>query len=225
MSELRNRSLAPPPPRHPAARPPSPSPDLRSGSLNAPPPPVHSSHPPLPPRPPPSPRPDARTDYPGHEPMPSQVEALSDVPRIPDIQTIPPPVPPNPPGDPRSFYENVVASTSSVDIRPIAFPTPLLNHPSTSPELSPSISRTSSLNSITDSPTVPPPVQHARTAPLPTSDTVYEAALSEKELRDLYDDEVIDHFLRFFSAVGCSFLCCKSVDSPPSPNSMSRKSN
>jgi len=108
-----------------------------------------------------------------------------------------------------------MASTSSVDVKPIAFPIPLLNHPSTSSELSPSISRTSSFNSITDSPTVPPPVHHARTAPPPTSDTVCEAALSEKELRDLYDDEVIDHFLRFFSAVGCSSLGCKCVDSPP----------
>jgi hypothetical protein len=46
------------------------------------------------------------------------------------------------------------------------------------------------------------PVQHARRAGSLDSDSAYETTLSEKELRDLYDDEEIDRFLRLFSAVG-----------------------
>jgi hypothetical protein len=36
------------------------------------------------------------------------------------------------------------------------------------------------------------------------SSSSYEKSLSEQELRDLYDDEEVDRFLRFFSAVSCS---------------------
>jgi hypothetical protein len=209
MSGLRNRTLAPPPPRHPNARPPSPNPLPRSSGPNVPPPPVHPSHPPLPPRPPPSPRPDVRTGYSNHETIPSQVETLSDVPHIPDIQRVPPPVPPNRLGNPHSFSENVVASTSSLDVKPVGSPVP---PPSTLPELLPPVSRTSSFNSAMGSSAIPPPVHHAPS--LLASDSAYEAALSEEELRDLYDDEQIDHFLRLFSDVCCSSLCCKSIDSP-----------
>ena len=215
MSGLRNRTLAPPPPRHPAVRPPSPNPHPRSNGLNVPPSPVYPSHPSLPPRPPSGPRPDVTTDYPSHEPIPSQVEALSDAPGIPDIQRESPPVSPNRPGNPRSFSENLVASTSSVDVKPVGSPIPPLKYPSTSPELLPPVSRTSSFNSIASSLAIPPPVHHAMTTPSLSSDSAYEATLSEKELRDLYDDEEIDRFLRLFSAVGCSSLCCKSINSPP----------
>jgi len=59
----------------------------------------------------------------------------------------------------------------------------------------------------------PPPAHHARSL---TVDSADEATLSEKELRDLYDDEEIDRFLRLFSAVGCSVLYCQFIDpSPP----------
>jgi len=212
MSELRNRTLVPPPPRHPTVGSPPANPYSSSG-LNVPPPPVHPPHPSLPPRPPPGPRSDARTDHSSHESIPSQSEALSDVPYIPGIQRVPPPLPPNRPGNPRSFSDNTVASTSSLDVKPVGSPIPPPKYPNTSPELPPRVSRTSSFNSITDSPVVPPPVHHARRAPSPTPDPAYEATLSERELRDLYDDEEIDRFIRLFSAVGCSSLCCKSIDS------------
>jgi len=214
MSELRNRTLAPPPPRHPTVGQPSPTPHPRSNGFNAPPPPpVHPSHPPLPPRPPPSPRQDARADYFSPESILPQVAAPLDVPYTPQIQRVPPPVPPNRPGNPRSFSENVVASTSNVDVKPVESPIPPPKHPSTPPELPPPVSRTSSFNSITSSTTIPPPVHHARQASSLTLNSTYEATLSEKELRDLYDDEEIDRFLRLFSAVGCSSLDHKSADS------------
>jgi hypothetical protein len=204
MSEIRNRAFPPPPPRHPTARPPSPNSYARSSGLNAPPPPVHPSHPPLPPRPPPSPRPDVRLDNPGPE---SQVASPLDVHYTPVIQRLPPPVPPNRPGNPRSLSENVVASTPSIEVEPAGPP----KHPSISPELPPPVSRRSSFNSITGSTATapsPPPVHHARNARSFTTDSAYEDTLSEKELRDLYDDEEIDRFLRLFSAVGCSSLYC-----------------
>ena len=211
MSEPRNRTLAPPPPRHPTVRPPSPTQYPRNG-LSAPPPPVHPSHPPLPPRPRPSPRPDARTDYFSPEPTPPQVTAPLDVSYTSQVQRVPPPIPPNRPGNPRSFSDDVVASTSSVDVEPDGSPISLPKHPNISSESPPPVSRTSSFNSITSSTTIPPPAHHARKARSLTSDSAYEATLSEKELRDLYDDEEIDRFLRLFSAVSCSLLRYKSID-------------
>ena len=62
----------------------------------------------------------------------------------------------------------------------------------------------------------PPPVHNATKARSLTVDSAYEATLSEKELRDLYDDEEIDHFLRLFSAVGYSSPSCRFVNSSPS---------
>lgn len=206
MSELRNRALAPPPPRHPAARPPSPNPHNRPSNFGSPPPPIHPSHPSLPPRPPP--RPDARFDYSAELP-PSQVAPPFDVPYTPAIQRLPPPVPPNLPGDPRSFPENNVGSTSNADVEPVGTPTPPPKYPSNPLELPPPVSRASSFNSITDSLVTappPPPVHHAGKARSLTVNSAYEATLSEKELRDLYDDEEIDRFLRLFSAVGYSSL-------------------
>ncbi|KAF9654351.1 hypothetical protein BDM02DRAFT_138295 [Thelephora ganbajun] len=200
MSELRNRILAPPPPRHPNVRPPSPNSQPRSTYLNLPPPPVHPAHPPLPPRPPPNPQPDARLDYFSPEPIPSQVASPVDVLHTPRIQRLSPPVLPNRPSNLRSFSENVVASTSGVDVKPVGIPAPPPKHTSISPELPPPVSRTSSFNSITGSQTTPPPAHHTRKARSLTSDSAYEATLSEKELRDLYDDEEIDRFLHLFSA-------------------------
>jgi len=205
MSEPRNRSLAPPPPRHPAARPPSPNLHPRPNNLNTPPPPIHPSQPPLPSRPPPSPQPDARPDYSGPEPIPFQVAPPLDVSYTPHVQRQPPPVLPDRPGNPRSFSDNVVASTPNLDVKPAGN--------SISPELPPPVSRTSSYNSITGSPAIPPPLHHARKERSNTLDSAYEATLSEKELRDLYDDEEIDRFLRLFSAVGSSSLCCRRIDS------------
>lgn len=203
MSELRNRTLAPPPPRHPTA-----NPYGRSGALNVPPPPVHPSHPSLPPRPPPSPRPDARSEYFSNESIHSQVAAPLDTPYM--AQGPPPPVPPNRPANPQSFSENVVASTSSLDLNSVGTPNPPPEHPSISPELLPPVSRASPVSSITGSPVVappPPPVHHARKEHS-LADPADEDTLSEKELRDLYNDEEIDRFLRLFSAVGCSNLRC-----------------
>ena len=208
MSELRNRTIPPPPPRHPTVRSQSPSPC--TNGLN-PPPPVHPS---LPPLPPPSPRPDARTDSSRPDPIPSQVAAPLDVPYTSHIHRVPLQVPPDRPGNPRSLSENFVASTSGVDVKPARSPIPPPKYPSTSPELPPPVSRTSSFNSTTGSPAIPPPVHHAREARSLTSDTAYEATLSEQELRDLYDDEEIDRFLRLFSAVSCSLLCYKPIDPP-----------
>ena len=195
MSDLRNRTFAPPPPRHPTARPPSPDSRARSSALNAPPPPNYPSPPQLPPRPPPSPRPDVGSDYPSLKPIPSQAASSLDVPYTPAIQRLPPPVAPNRPGSPRSFSENAVGSMPSADVNPTRAPTP-------PPELPPPVSRAGSFNSITDS---PPPVHHAKTTGSAT-DSANEDTLSEKELRDLYHDEEIDRFLRLFSAVGRSSL-------------------
>ena len=215
MSELRNRTLAPPPPRHPAVRPPSPNPHTRSSNFNAPPLPV-PAHPSLPPRPPP--RQDARFDYSAELP-PSQVVPPLDTPYTPAIQRLPPPVSPMLPGDPRSFSENGIGSTSSADVGPVGTPTPPPRYPSNPLELLPPVSRASSFHSITDSQVMvppPPPVHHAGQARSLTVDSTYEATLSEKELRDLYDDEEIDRFLRLFSAVGCSSLSCRFID-PSTP--------
>lgn len=209
MSELRNRTLVPPPPRHPAARPPSPGAHTRS-SFNAPPPPVHPLHPSLPPRPQPSPRPGARSDYFSPEPAPPQVNPSLDTPHSPAIQRLPPPIPPNRPSNPRSFSENVVGSTSSVDVKPVWTTVPPPKRPIIPPELPPPVSRETFFNSITEphvmAPSPPPPLHHATRARSLTADSAYEATLSEKELRDLYDDEEIDRFLRLFSAVRYSSL-------------------
>lgn len=196
MPELRNRTLAPPPPRHPAVRPPSPNPQPFSNILNIPPPPVHPLHPSLPPRPPPSPRQDARLEHFGPEPTPPQATSL-DTHHIPHTQTPPPPIPLNLPGDPPSFSENVVASTSNTDVEPIEPLDSPPQHRSISPEVPLPTSPASSINSIT-------PVRHATEAGSSTLDPAYEATLSENGLRDLYDDEEIDRFLRFFSIVRCS---------------------
>ena len=208
MSELRNRTFPPPPPRHPNARPPSPNQYAHASGLNVPPPPVHPSHPPLPPRPPPSPRTDAMSEYFDREPIPSYVVPPSDTSYAPVIQRLPPPVPPNRPGNSRSSSENVVESTSIVDGGPVGTPILLPRRPS---DLPPSVSRTSS---ITGSPAIAPPsppVHHASQARSLTADSAYEDTLSEKELRDLYDDEEIDRFLRLFSAVGCPSSHCQST--------------
>lgn len=199
MSELRNRTL-PPPPRHPISTPPSPGFQPRSSVLNAQPPPTHPSH--APSRPPPSPRQNARLEYFGPEPIPSQVAAPLDAPPTPPIQRLPPPVPTNRPGNPDSLSEDLVASTSSVNAKPVG-----------SPELPQPAPRSSSPNSIANSSTIPPPSHHARKARSLTSDSAYETTLSEKELRDLYDDEEIDRFLRFFSTVRYSNVC-RFMDSP-----------
>lgn len=208
MSELRNRTFPPPPPpRHPAARPPSPNSHVRPSNLNAP-PPVHPPPPSLPPRPPPSPRPDSRSEYFSREPIPSQGSSPSDVPHTSVIQGPSPPVPPNRPSNPLSSSENIVRSTSSVDVEPVGATIPPPKHPS---ELPPPVSPSSSFNSITGSPAIappPPPVHHARKERSLTADSAHEDSLSEKELRDLYNDEEIDRFLRLFSAVGRPSLCC-----------------
>lgn len=127
--------------------------------------------------------------------MPSQVATTSDVSQIPHVQTPPPPVPPN-----RPIPEDVAAYTSGVDIDPVESLVPPPNHSGVSPESPPPISRTSSLSSITSFSTIPPPLHHARKARSFTTESSHEAGLSEKELRDLYDDEEIDRFLRLFSA-------------------------
>ena len=201
MSELRNRTLAPPPPRHPTARPPSPNPPPLPNRFNLPPPPVHPSHPSPPHQPPPSPRPDARITNPSPDPISPQVAAPLDIPYS-HIQGVPPPALPNRPDNTRSVSEETVASTSSIGTKPVGSPVPPPKHPDILPELPPPISRTSSFNSIADSPPKPPPTHHARKARSFTSESAYEATLSERELRDLYDDEEIDRFLRLFSAVG-----------------------
>lgn len=213
MSELRNRTFPPPPPRHPNARPPSPKPYVHSSGLNPQPPPVHPLHPSLPPRPPPSPRQDARLEHFSREPIPPQAAPPLDIPYTPVIQKLTPPIPPNRPGNPRSTSENVVGSTSSVDDNPVGTPTSPPKHPS---DLPPPVSRTSSFNSITGSPAIttpPPPVHHVRKARSLTTESAYEDTLSEKELRDLYDDEEIDRFLLLFTAVSCSSLYCWFIDS------------
>lgn len=203
MSELRNRTLVPPPPRHPGARPPSPHTQPRSNTLNVPPPPVHPSHPSLPPRPPPSPQQDARLEYFSSESVPSQAATFG-VPRTPPVQIAPPPVPANRPGNPRSTSGGSAISVSSVDVKSIESPVLPPKHPGVPPEFPPPISRTNSLSSITGPSAIPPPVHHARQDRSLTLDSAHEATLSEQELRDLYDDEEIDRFIRLFSAVGCS---------------------
>ena len=204
MSELRNRTLAPPPPKHPASR--VSSPDPLWNFLNVPPPPVHPSHPPLPPRPALSPRPDAQLEHLGPELTPSQATTSLDVPHPPHIQRLPPQLPPRHPGNPRLPSNNAVVSTSSVDVKPTEPPVPPPQRPSISPELPPPVSPATSFNSITSSPTTQPPVHHARETHSFTSDSAYEATLSEQALRDLYDDEEIDRFLRLFSVVRCSLV-------------------
>jgi hypothetical protein len=214
MSELRNKTLAPPPPRHPTVRAPSPTLPPRPNRLNPPPPPVHPLHPSLPPRPPPSPRPDAGVANTSSDPIPLQGVAPLDIPYS-NIQGVPPPAPPNRPDDTRSVSEETVASTSSVDLKPVGSPIPPPKHPSISPELPPPISRTSSFNSTAGSPPEPPPVHHARRARSLTSESAYEATLPERELRDLYDDEEIDRFLRLFSAVGVPRRTANLSTHPP----------
>ena len=201
MSELRSRTLAPPPPRHPTARSPTPTLPPRPNRFNPPPPPVHPSHPSLPPQPPLGPRPDARITNSSPDPMPPQGAAPLDT-AYSNAQGVPPPGPPNLPDITRSISEETEASTSSVDIKPVGSPIPPPKHPNVSPEFPQPISLTSSLNSTTGSPPEPPPMDHARRASSFTSESAYEATLSERELRDLYDDEEIDRFLRLFSAVG-----------------------
>ena len=198
MSESRSRTLAPPPPRHPTVRAPSPTLPPRPNRFNPPPPPVHPSRPP---QTPPSPRLDARITNSSPDPIPPQGAAPSDIPYS-NIQGVPPPAPPNRPDNTRSVSEESVASTSSVDIKPVGSSIPPPKHPNISPEFPPPISRTSSFNSIAGFPPEPPPIHHARAARSFTSESAYEATLSERELRDLYDDEEIDRFLRLFSAVG-----------------------
>ena len=194
MSELRNRTLVPPPPRHPAIGPPSPNPQ-RSNILNAPPPPVHPSRPmpSLVPRPP-SPRPDSRLVDSDLEPT-SRATASPDVPHILQPQRSSPTLH----NDLHSISGDAVASTQTLGAKPAKS---LVPNPSTSSELPPPISRTSSFGSTADSPIVPPPVDHARKSRASDSESHHEATLSEKELRDLYDDEEIDRFLRLFTTVG-----------------------
>lgn len=211
MSEPRDRTLAPPP-RHPAARPPSPHSRPHSNILNVPPRPVHPSHPPLPTWPPPSPRQDTRSEYFGSEPILPQPTSSLDVPHT-HIQKSPP-VPPNCPDNLHPFSEDAVGSTPSFDARPVEPPVPHPQHQSISPELLPPASPASSFSSIKSSQTAQQPLDHARQAGSLTSDSAYEATLSEKELRDLYDDEEIDRFLRLFSVVCCPLVYLWSIDSP-----------
>ena len=201
--------LAPPPPRHPAARPPSPNPQHRPGILNVPPPPVHPS---LPPRPPPSPRPDVQSENFDAEPTHFQEATPLGVPHTTHIRRLPPPVPPNLPSNPRPPSENVTGSTSGVDVEIVGAPVPSPQHPNISPELPPPVDPVaSSFHSTASSSTTQQPVYHSRVSPSSTSGMAYETTLSEKELRDLYDDEEIDRFLHLFSVVrsplGALLIC------------------
>lgn len=205
MSDPR-KTLAPPPPRHPAVRPPSPN-FLPYPNISSAPPPLHPSHPPLPPRPPPSLRPDIGLEYSGSGPTPSRIQATLDVPGTPHVQASPSLILQDSP-----VFGDAITPTSSADIRPTGSPPPPPEHSNTSPELLLPVSRKGSFSSITNPATIPPPIHHARKARSFSSDLSFECTLSEEDLRDLYDDEEIDRFLRLFSNVGRSFACFKSTN-------------